>query len=193
MPGLHVERGDLPVCTMNPSVSLPTPLRRLGTGIVLLSVVCLFADNEGRAARDGDTPSGDARQEHVHHRGAHVMPFALGKTQHIFEMTDTGGVMRVVARDPKDAEQIGMIRQHLEHEAGLFAQGDFSDPMRLHGKEMPGLSELAAAGPKLQVRYAATPEGAEVTFTSNDVHVITAVHRWFGAQLSDHGADATSR
>jgi hypothetical protein len=37
------------------------------------------------------------------------------------------------------------------------------------------------------------PDGARITFTASEINLITAVHRWFGAQLSDHGADATFR
>jgi hypothetical protein len=37
------------------------------------------------------------------------------------------------------------------------------------------------------------PHGAQITFITSDLKLITALHRWFGAQLSDHGADATYR
>lgn len=83
--------------------------------------------------------------------------------------------MQVLARDPKGADQIRRTRHHLEHQAGLLAKGDISAPTRLHGKQMPGLSDLAAAGPKLQVRYATRPDGAEITFSAEDIHLITAV------------------
>jgi hypothetical protein len=33
-------------------------------------------------------------------------------------------------------------------------------------------------------------DGAEITFKTTDPHLLTAIHRWFGAQLSEHGADA---
>jgi hypothetical protein len=34
------------------------------------------------------------------------------------------------------------------------------------------------------------PDGAKITFTTRDPHLLTAIHRWLGAQLSEHGADA---
>jgi len=40
------------------------------------------------------------------------------------------------------------------------------------------------------VKYAPLPERAQISFDTNDVHLVTAIHRWFGAQLSEHGADA---
>lgn len=132
-------------------------------------------------------------QEHIHAMGAQVMPFDLARTTHVFEMTENGGIQQVLAKDPADAEQIRLIRQHLEHEAERFQAGDFSDPAALHGADMPGIRELSAGAADLSVKYAPLPGGAEIVFSSPDIRLITAVHRWFGAQLSDHGADATTR
>lgn len=129
-------------------------------------------------------------QEHVHHMGQMVMPFDLAKTTHVFRMTETGGVQRVVVKDAADKDQIALIRQHLQHEAMAFQQGDYADPATLHGAQMPGLKELQAGAAKIKVRYAALPEGAEIRFETRDIHLLTAIHRWFGAQLSEHGADA---
>ena len=132
----------------------------------------------------------ETKQEHVHHMGHSVMPFDLAKTLHIFRMTDTGGVERVVVREASDKEQIAMIRRHLHHEAKAFQRGDYSDPAALHGADMPGLKELQAGATGIKMSYSALPNGAEITFATTDVHLLTAIHRWFGAQLSEHGADA---
>ena len=130
-------------------------------------------------------------QEHVHHKAHTVMPFAMSQTVHIFKMTQTGGVQRVIAKDPAAADQIALIREHLQHEAMQFAQGDYGDPAALHGEDMPGLKDLQAAGASaIKVAYAAIPSGAAITFATDDLHLLTAIHRWFGAQLSEHGADA---
>ena len=153
----------------------------LGAGALLVAtaMVALAADT--------------TRQAHVHEMSGHVMPFEMSKAMHVFEMTETGGIMSVIAKDPGDAQQVQLIQQHLRHESQLFQQGDFSDPMTLHGHDMPGLREMSAAAGKISVTYATQPDGAQITFTAHDIHFITAIHRWFGAQLSDHGADATSR
>jgi len=129
-------------------------------------------------------------QEHVHHMSHGVMPFDVSKTIHVFKMTESGGVQRVVARSPSDAEQIALIQQHLNVEAGRFQQGDYSAPETLHGAEMPGLKELHVNAQKIKVSYAARIDGAEIVFETSDLHALTAIHRWFGAQLSEHGADA---
>jgi hypothetical protein len=131
-------------------------------------------------------------QEHVHHVGHSVMPFDLAKTTHIFRMTDSGGVERVVVKDKTAKDQVPLIQQHLQHEAEAFQRGDYSDPASLHGAEMPGLKDLQAGAAQIKVSYSALPTGAEITFETTDRHLLTAIHRWFGAQLSEHGADATS-
>jgi hypothetical protein len=133
------------------------------------------------------------QQTMVHNMGHHVMPFDLSKTTHIFEMTESGGVQQVIAKDPSDYVQVTLIQQHIKHEAMRFSAGDFSDPILLHGSDMPGVKELATGAAQIKIEYMALPNGAQITFTTQDLHLITAIHRWFGAQLSDHGSDATYR
>jgi len=129
-------------------------------------------------------------QEHVHQAAHGVMPFDVSKTVHIFKMTESGGVERVVARDQNAADQIALIQQHLRHEAARFQGGDYSDPATLHGSAMPGLKDLQIGAAHIKVSYSSLPAGAEIMFETTDLHLLTAIHRWFGAQLSEHGADA---
>jgi hypothetical protein len=136
-------------------------------------------------------PTGaQTQQEHVHHMAHTVMPFAMSKTLHLFKMTEQGGVMQVVTREAGASDQVPLIQQHLQHEAAQFQKGDFSDPAKLHGVSMPGLKELEAGATKIKVPYEALANGAAIRFETSDLHLLTAIHRWFGAQLSEHGADA---
>lgn len=130
------------------------------------------------------------RQEHVHQMGHSVMPFDVSKTVHIFKMTESGGVQSVIAKDANASDQIALIQQHLRHEAEKFQRGDYGDPATLHGADMPGLKELQAGASRIKVSYSELPNGAQITFETTDLHLLTALHRWFGAQLSEHGADA---
>ena len=134
-----------------------------------------------------------SRHATIHEMGSQVMPFDLGETTHVFEMTESGGIQQVVADDPGNESQIALIRQHIQHEAMLFSAGDFSDPSSLHGGEMPVVKELAEGAGAMEIEYAALPDGAQIAFTTQDLRLITAIHRWFGAQLSDHGQDAAYR
>jgi len=151
--------------------------------LVLFSVALLVA------ASDSGT-SAATKQEHIHAMGHEVMPFSLSKTVHIFKMTESGGVERIIARNSADADQIPLIQQHLKHEAMQFQNGNYSDPAKLHGSDMPGLKELQTGAARIKVSYQNIPLGAEITFATTDIHLLTALHRWFGAQLSEHGADA---
>lgn len=136
--------------------------------------------------------SAQTTQEHIHGMAPRVMPFDVARTEHVFRMTEAGGVEKVVARDPDASDQIMLIRQHLQHEAARFQRGDYSDPAMLHGSTMPGLAELQSGASRIKVSYAPLPAGAQITFATTDLRLLTAVHRWFGAQLSEHGADATT-
>jgi hypothetical protein len=130
-------------------------------------------------------------QEHVHGHAHEVMPFDLAKTVHVFRMTEDGGTQQVVVRSsPPDAGQVQMIQQHLMMEAAEFQKGNFADPAHLHGAAMPGLKEMRSGAARMQITYAALANGGEIRFHSKDIKLVTAVHRWFGAQLSEHGADA---
>lgn len=149
------------------------------------------------ATADGAAAGAMAGHEHragmIHDAGSHVMPFSLEETLHVFEMTVDGGVQDVVVREAGNVEQMELIRQHLRDEAERFARGDFSDPASLHGADMPGLAELAEGAGRLEVAYIDLPDGGRITYSSSDPILVTAIHRWFGAQLSDHAGDATYR
>jgi hypothetical protein len=134
---------------------------------------------------------GESRQEEVAARGAVVMPFDLEKTTHVFNKTDDGGVETVVADDGADTEQVTLIREHLRKEANLFARGDFSDPVAIHGADMPGVKELAEGASRLEIEYRDLSDGASLIYSSADGALVDAIHEWFDAQLSDHGSHAT--
>ncbi|WP_445367787.1 aspartate carbamoyltransferase [Methylomonas sp. BW4-1] len=135
-------------------------------------------------------PFDPSRLDEVQERGSHVMPFALEKTLHIFNKTDTGGIQQVIAKDAADSQQIGLVRSHLSQLATHFAAGDFSGPQRIHGDDMPGLNALASAAGKVSFAYRELPNGAEIEYRSEDKQLIGAVHSYFDAQLSDHARHA---
>ena len=116
-------------------------------------------------------------QEHVHQMAHNVMPFDMSKTVHIFKMTKSGGVQRVIAKDAGATNQITLIQQHLKHEAERFQRGDYSDPATLHGASMPGLKDLQAGTSAIKVLYTDLSVGAEITFETTDLNLLTAIHR----------------
>jgi hypothetical protein len=133
----------------------------------------------------------DERLDEVARRGARVMPFSLEQTTHVFSKTEEGGVQQVIVKDSANAGQIQLIREHLSKISREFMQGDFSDPARIHGEGMPGLTELKAAKPgQVKIAFKELPAGAEIDYSTDDPKLIDAIHRWFDAQLSEHARHA---
>ncbi|MGZ5130132.1 MAG: aspartate carbamoyltransferase [Caldimonas sp.] len=148
-------------------------------------VACLLALPSSAPAADAQ------RQAEVARRGANVMPFDLAKTTHVFTKTRAGGIQRVVAKNPADAPQVRLVREHLSEIRTQFLAGDFSAPAQIHGAAMPGLAALKAApSGAVAVAYREVSGGAELVYSSRDPRLVHALHRWFDAQLSDHGHDA---
>jgi hypothetical protein len=131
------------------------------------------------------------RQAEVSRLGKDVMPFKLEATTHIFAKSKTGGTQQVVAKTAGDDVQIKLVRQHLQDIQTQFLKGDFSGPTQIHGEAMPGLAELKAAKSRqIAIEYREIKYGAELTYKTSDAKTVAAVHKWFDAQLSDHGKDA---
>ena len=131
------------------------------------------------------------RQAEVAARGAEVMPFKLSATTHIFTKIQEGALQQVIVKDPKDMDQVRLIRQHLSAVAGQFTRGDFSGPTDVHGAQMPGLAKLKTAKPgDIEVSYQDLVNGGQIRYSTRDPALVHALHQWIDAQLSDHGSDS---
>jgi hypothetical protein len=153
--------------------------RKLAVAALLASTVFV----SGCAADQSD------RQAEVADRGRSVMPFDLDKTTHRFLPQSDGLLQEVVADHPDDG-QITLVREHLIQEAERFRRGDFADPARIHGSDMPGLAALSAGAAKITISYAERGDGAALTFRTADSTLVQALHAWGEAQISDHGKHA---
>jgi hypothetical protein len=130
------------------------------------------------------------RQLQVERNSERVMPFRMDTATHSFVATPTGGVQTVTVRNG-ERQQILLVRSHLRKEARAFARGDFTDPAAIHGPTMPGLQALHDGAKRLSVHYSELRGGAAITYTTSDPALVAALHAWFKAQASDHGAHAT--
>jgi hypothetical protein len=139
---------------------------------------------------DGPDEGLAERQAEVAARGAHVMPFDLEATTHRFEPMADGLVQTVEADDSGAADQVALVREHLAHEAARFRAGDYADPARIHGDDMPGLAELEAGAAAIDVTYQDVDAGGRITYATSDPALVYALHRWAEAQTMDHGAHA---
>jgi len=160
--------------------------RALIAGVAVLAAVAALSAIGANSGWFG----GPDRQDVVAERGTQVMPFDLDATTHQFLPNAEGGLQTVVADDPSDENQIALIQQHLQEEAEAFRRGDFGDPAQIHGADMPGLTALQAGAGRIDVEYRPRDDGAELTYTTDDPVLVTALHDWFAAQTFDHGQHA---
>jgi len=124
-------------------------------------------------------------------RGAQVMGFDQDKTTHHFLLFADGGAIDISANDKNDGpEELranrDAIRGHLPHIAKMFGDGDFSNPMLIHGPNVPGTKELAALKTKVTYVYMETDRGGRVNITTTDPDALAALHKFLRFQISDH-------
>ena len=131
-----------------------------------------------------------SRQEEVATKGAKIMPFDLEQTTHHFQPLENGGLQMVTVKDPSNSTQIALIQTHLKEEAEKFHRGDFSDPAKIHGENMPGLAALQTSAQHINIQYTALPNGAQIRYSTKDPALVMALHQWFAAQRADHGHHA---
>ncbi len=132
-----------------------------------------------------------ARLDEIAKRGAKVMPFNLEQTVHVFSKKQDGGLQQVIVKNESNSEQIKLIREHLAEISKKFKQGDFSDPMTIHGKNMPGLEALKnSIQGEINIKYTKLSNGAQIYYSTAKPDLILAIHQWFDAQLSDHSRHA---
>ena len=143
---------------------------------VIAGVVYLVASHD-----DGDTqPTAMAE------RAQRVMPFDLSRTIHTFTKTSDGGIQKVVVKDSGDTRDRDLIRAHLRSEARSFRSGNYSDPAKIHGMDMPGVDVLEEGASRVKVVLAEVPGGAQITYTSTEPTLVASIHDWFDRQASDH-------
>ena len=135
--GVAIVRSRSLPCPADPTTALSCQrLRRWSTALYALAVLAFCIGGAFAfvlpAFADEASPG---RQAQVRERGANVMTFSLGATQHMFEKTTTGGVPRVVARDGHD-DQLSMIHGHMGSTAKAFASGHPAQ-MRLSNIGLP--------------------------------------------------------
>ncbi|MEN3612207.1 hypothetical protein AAH979_21965 [Plantactinospora sp. ZYX-F-223] len=158
-----------------------------GLAALAVAAAVLFVVDRGR---DEGAPADARRQAEVAERGREVMPFDLERTTHRFTPTADGGHQTVTADEPVERRQVALVRKHLRAEAERFRRGDFTDPARIHGTEMPGLAELRAGAGRIGIEYSELPAGARLDYRTTEPELLRALHAWFDAQVADHGPHA---
>jgi hypothetical protein len=126
----------------------------------------------------------------VQARGAEVMGVDQYTSHHVFEDLPDGGRIVLLRDDTADAAGTATIRTHLRTVADSFARGIFSDPARVHAREVPGTADLARL--RDQIHYDVTDRagGAELRITTTDPAAIAALRQFLAFQRADHHAAA---
>jgi hypothetical protein len=152
---------------------------------LILAGLLLFSTTAFALEKTSPAPIDEA-----HQRMQQVVPFTLDQTRQTFTKTVHGGVQHVVAKSEGDTRQIKLIQAHLLEISNQFRKGDFSVTERMHGSDMPGLAQLKTAKTDdIRFEYKALENGAQIHYSTEYSQFVQALHKWFDAQISEHGSD----
>ncbi len=122
----------------------------------------------------------------VDKRGDQAMGFSHEANMHHFLMFKDGGAIRVVPKDPKDADDLKMVRDHLKMIAGMFSAGDFRLPMFIHDTTVPGTQTMKKLKGEITYAYEEIPNGAQVRLTTKNPKALQAIYNFMRFQIKDH-------
>lgn len=57
----------------------------------------------------------------------------------------------------------------------------------IHGENMAGLHQLMSGYQHITLEYSDLENGGQILYTTAEAEMVTALHTWFDAQVSDHG------
>jgi hypothetical protein len=106
---------------------------------------------------------------------------------HSFVSLADGGRITLV-RDVDDTAGAARIRQHLHDMQRAFGAGDFSMPMFIHMKTVPGVAVMAARHDRITYTESDLPNGGALRITTTDSTALAAIHQFLAFQRSEHHA-----
>ena len=119
-------------------------------------------------------------------RGNKGMGFDQHATTHHFILNNDGGAIEVTANSDTDEASARSIRQHLQHIAKAFSEGDFALPIFIHGAEPPGAAVLRQRKAAMKYRYQEIPKGGRVEIRTTDADALAALHAFLRYQITEH-------
>jgi hypothetical protein len=143
------------------------------------------APNHADCPMAADAHSGGHAHD-LESRGDEGMGFSQTKTTHHFRLRADGGAIEVTVRDANDTESLGQIRAHLAHVREMFAAGDFSIPMFVHGRMPPGSATMKRRAGSIRYGYEDVPGGGRVVISTADLDALDAVHDFLSFQIVEH-------
>jgi hypothetical protein len=118
-------------------------------------------------------------------RGQQTMGVDQTTSSHGFQSLPDGGRI-VLVRNVDDSAGVARIRQHLRDMQRAFSAGDFSMPMFIHMKDVPGASVMAARHSLITYTESDLPKGGALRITTMDSAAIEAIHRFLAFQRTEH-------
>jgi len=177
----------LDVWNLSPAVQA----RRL-SALVALQVVAVapLRAQECDTHNMHDTTTGrDSAYHSMQARGAQAMGVdQFTSTHHFTDLPDGGRIE--LERNVDDSAGVAMIRHHLRMIAQAFGSGDFSTPMFVHMRNVPGTATMAAKRNAITYTVTDLPRGGAVRITTRDPGAIAAVHQFLAFQRCDHRAQS---
>jgi|HubBroStandDraft_6_1064221.scaffolds.fasta_scaffold17182_6 hypothetical protein len=167
--------------------------RRL-CGLALLQLVALLPlrAQECDMHNMHDTTTGrDSAYHAMQARGAQAMGVNQYTSTHHFTDLPDGGRIEL-ERNVDDSAGVAMIRHHLRMIARAFGSGDFSTPMFVHMRNVPGTATMAAKRSAIIYTVTDLPHGGAVRIRTHDAEALAAVHQFLAFQRSDHHAQPRS-
>ncbi|MGE0551900.1 MAG: hypothetical protein AB7R55_00590 [Gemmatimonadales bacterium] len=125
-------------------------------------------------------------QDSVDVRGHRVMGFDQELTRHQFLLYADGGAIDVRVKDPADRQNLSAVRSHLGHLPAMFGAGNFSMPMGVHAREVPGTARMTELRDEIRYQYVETELGGRVDIVTRDPAALAAVHEFLRFQIADH-------
>jgi hypothetical protein len=122
-------------------------------------------------------------------RGARIMGVDQYTSTHHFTDSPDGGRIEL-ERNVDDSSGVAMIRHHLRMIAQAFAAGDFSTPMFVHMRSVPGTATMASKRNAIRYTVTDSPRGGAVRITTHDPEAIAAIHQFLAFQRRDHHAES---
>jgi hypothetical protein len=166
-------------------------VRRLSALVVLQFVAFVpLRGQECEMHNMHDSTAGrDSAYRAMQARGAQAMGVDQYTSTHHFTDLPDGGRIEL-ERNVDDSAGVAMIRHHLRMIAQTFGSGDFSTPMFVHMRNVPGTATMAAKRNAVTYTVTDLPRGGAVRITTHDAEAIAAVHQFLAFQRCDHRAQS---
>jgi hypothetical protein len=160
---------------------------------ILFGALLAFASPAARCVAaqhthaDMDPASHDSAFAAMQERGRVVMGVDQYTSTHHFDDLPNGGRI-VLVRNADDSAGAARILQHLRAIATAFKAGDFTSPMLVHFKDVPGAAVMASKKALIDYWVRGLDRGAELTIRTTDPDAIRAVHEFLAFQRTEHHA-----